>query len=97
MTFTLHRLAEQDLDSAFQFYRVKGSGRVALGFLAEFERIAELIETNPAIGTLTSGGRRRFPFRRYPYSIIYKPTEGGVRILVVRHERREPGYGSGRT
>lgn len=96
MTYILHRLAEQDLDAAFQFYRKNGSGKVALRFLAEFERVAELVERNSDIGTPTNDGRRSYPFRKYPYSLIYKPIANGVRILVVRHHRRAPGYGSER-
>ena len=93
MTYTLHRLAERDLDSAFQFYRRNGSGKVALRFLAEFERVAELVERNPDIGTPSNEERRTYPFHKYPYSLIYKPTAIGIRILVVRHHRRAPTYG----
>ena len=97
MTYVLHRLAEQDLGSAFKFYGTNGSVKVALRFLAEFEPVAELIAGNPDMGTPTSDGRRCYPFRKYPYSLIYKPMQGGVRILAVRHQRREPGFGGGRT
>lgn len=96
MTGILHRHAEQDIDSAFQFYRKNGSGKVALRFLAEFERVADLVERNPEIGTPTNGGRRTYPLRKYPYSLIYKAIPNGVRILVVRHHRRAPDYGDDR-
>ena len=96
MTYILHRLAEQDLESAFRFYREKGSDRVALRFLAEFERVAELVAANPEIGTPTHDERRSHPLRKYPYSVIYRPMEGAVRILVVRHQRRDPAYGTER-
>jgi plasmid stabilization system protein ParE len=96
VTYILHRLAERDLESAFLFYRKKGSDKVALRFLAEFERVAELLDSNPGVGTPTDGDRRTYPFRKYPYSVVYKPTEGGIRVLVVRHQRMEPSYGSER-
>jgi plasmid stabilization system protein ParE len=97
VTYTLHRLAENDLDSAFQFYKTKGSGRVALRFLAEFERVADLVVGHPELGTPTRDDRRRYPFHKFPYSIIYRPEAGGVRILVVRHDRQAPAYGHERS
>ena len=96
MTCKLHRLAERDLEAAFRFYREKGSSKVALRFLAEFEHVAALLDGNPGLGTPSSGDRRTYPFRKYPYSVIYKPDDTGIRILVVRHQRRQPGYGSAR-
>lgn len=60
----------EDLGGAFQFYRKNGSGKLALRFLAEFERVAELVERNPDIGTPANDGRRSHPFRKYPYSLI---------------------------
>ena len=96
MTYVLHRQAATALESAFEFYRRNGSAQVALRFLAEFERVAELVDDNPDIGSPKRQGRRRFPFRRFPYSIIYRPVQLVVRILVVRHDRQAPGYGGGR-
>ena len=97
MTRVLHRLAEHDLESAFEFYRQTGSDKVALRLLAEFERAVELLESNPGLGTPTSANRRSCPLKKFPYSLIYKPVEAGVRILVVRHHRQEPGYGGDRS
>ena len=97
MTYILHRFAERDLEKAFLFYRKTGSDRVALRFLAEFERVAELLDESPGIGTPTHGNRRTFPFHKYPYWAIYRPIDTGVRILVVRHERRHVEYGAERT
>jgi plasmid stabilization system protein ParE len=93
VSYVLHRLAERDLQSAFQFYREKGSDKVALRFLSEFERVAEIFVKNPDIGTPTGGDRRSYPIRSYPYSVIYQSSEAGIRILVVRHQRRDPEAG----
>lgn len=97
MTYVLHRLAEHDLVTAFRFYRATGSDRVALRFLEEFERVAELLDTHPGIGTPTQAGRRVFPFHRYPYWVMYKPIESGIRVLAVRHERQKPEHGTSRS
>ena len=54
MTYSLHREAERDLASAFRFYREQGSDKVALRFLAEFERVAEFLDSNPEVRSLTN-------------------------------------------
>jgi plasmid stabilization system protein ParE len=66
VTYILHRLAEQDLEGAYRFYRNNGSAKVALRFLAEFERVAELLDAHPGMGTPTHDDRRSYPLRKYP-------------------------------
>ena len=96
MTYTLHREAERDLAEAAGFYRREGGRALAARFLDEFERIARLLVERPEIGTPSGVQRRRFPLSGFPYSVIYRPTEPGVRILVVRHQNRDPGHGDER-
>ena len=83
MTYSLHRGAELDL-------------AVAARFLDEFERVAELLVEHPGIGTPTGDERRWFPLAGFPYSVIYRPLDPGVRILVVRHQNRDPEHGEQR-
>ena len=33
----------------------------------------------------------------FPYTVIYKVLDGEIRILVVKHNRRQPGYGGSRS
>ncbi len=32
----------------------------------------------------------------FPYTLIYREIASGIRVLVVKHDRRRPGYGSSR-
>lgn len=96
MSYTLHREAEVDLFDAVRFYRREAGRAVANRFLDEFERVAELLVSNPNLGTATGDQRHAFPLHSFPYSIIYITAEGGVRILVVRHQHRDPEYGERR-
>lgn len=96
MTYLLHRGAELDLAEAAKFYRREGGRAVAARFLDEFERIAELIGKYPEIGTPTGGERRGFPLTGFPYSVIYRALGSGIRILVVRHQNRDPQHGEQR-
>ncbi|MGJ7582180.1 type II toxin-antitoxin system RelE/ParE family toxin [Variovorax sp. RHLX14] len=96
MTSSLHLQVEQDIEIAFVYYRTNAGAKVASRFLDEFERVAALLDANPGFGTPTSEERRSFPLRVYPYSIIYKPVGDGIRILVLRHQRLAPAFGSQR-
>ena len=97
MTRSMHAKAESDLAAAFRYYKAEAGAGVAGRFLNEFERVARVLEANPGFGTPTSENRRWFPLGGYPYSVIYRETNAGVRILVVRHQSRDPSFGEDRT
>lgn len=96
MTYSLHPGAERDVSDALDFYTEQAGLQVAKRFLAEFERVAELLTRYPDVGTPAAKGRRVFPLQVFPYSVMYRRIDNGIRILVVRHQRRKPNYGRGR-
>ena len=65
-------------------------------FIDEFERVTELLVANECLGTPTSDNRRWFPIYGFPCSVIYRSLQPGIRILVVRHQHRDPEYGAER-
>lgn len=94
MTYSLHPGAEHDIANALDFY--KAGLVVAERFLEEFERVAKLLIEYPDLGTPTARGRRTFPLKVFPYSVVYRNLESSIRILIVRHQHRKPGYAGGR-
>lgn len=96
MTYSLHLGAEQDIADALDFYAERAGLQVAQRFLDEFERVAKLLVTHPGLGTPATKGRRVFPLRIFPYSVVYRSLEPGIRIIVVRHQHRKPGFGGAR-
>ena len=96
MTYSLHPGAEQDIADALDFYVEQAGLVVARRFLDEFERVAQLMVVHPGLGTPTTKGRRVFPMRVFPYSVVYRSIDAGVRIIVVRHQHRRPGFGDAR-
>lgn len=96
MSYSLHPGAEQDVADALDYYMEQAGPVVAGRFLAEFEYVAKLLVENPGFGTPTEKGRRTFPLRVFPYSVVYRSVENNIRILIVRHQRRKAGYGGGR-
>lgn len=96
MNFFLAREAEEELAQAVAFYNSRASTAVAHAFLVEFTRAARLVAANPGLGTPTTRERRLFPLHRFPYSLVYRVDDEGVRIGAVAHHSRRPGYWRGR-
>jgi plasmid stabilization system protein ParE len=78
------------------FYSEHAGPAVAARFLEEFERIAKLLVEHLDLGTPTTRGRRPFPLKVFPRSVVYRNLESSIRILIVRHQHRKPGYAGGR-
>ena len=96
MSYELHRAAEQDILEAARFYKREGGVMLARRFLAEFERVAALLVEQPGFGTPADAERRIYPLRGFPYSVIYREWGGRIRVLVVRSQHRDPGFGDTR-
>lgn len=97
MKVTLHPGAEQDIQEAAAFYAREGSPFVAARFVAEFKRLGALLLEQPDIGSPRSNGRRGFSMSVFPYTVIYRATEDEIRILVVKHDSKKPGFGGKRS
>jgi plasmid stabilization system protein ParE len=97
VTRSIHRFASEDLLEAARTYKQEAGTGLARRFLKEFERVAKLLEEFPGIGTPTSDGRQSFPLVGFPYTIIYRHIGDEIRILVVRHQSRDPAFGESRT
>jgi plasmid stabilization system protein ParE len=96
MRVTLHPAAEHDLGEAAAFYEREGSAALAARFVAEFKRTAALLTEQPEIGSPRSRGRRGIAMTIFPYTVIYKVVGDELKILVVKHDSRRPGYGGAR-
>jgi len=40
--------------------------------------------------------RRTYRLTGFPYSVIYRRIDSDIRVLVVRHQSRDPGHGERR-
>ena len=97
MKVTLHPAAEQDLLEAAAFYEREGSPALAARFVAEFKRLATVLADNPEIGVPRADGRRGFAMSVFPYTVIYRRRTDEIKILVVKHDSRRPGFGGSRS
>ncbi len=97
MSYFLHPNAETELGDAAYYYATQASQLIALAFLAEYERVVDLLVENQKRGPHAEGGLRCYHFDRFPYTLIYEEDSvNGPQIFAVAHQSREPGYWQGR-
>jgi plasmid stabilization system protein ParE len=85
--------AQEDIAEAARYY---GEHQAGLDdeSLAETEAAAEVIAADPLRFEQVRSGMRRYSLARFPYGIYYRmPAADSIRITVVRHHSRRPGYG----
>jgi toxin ParE1/3/4 len=97
MKVFLHPGAEKDIQEAAEFYEREGTPAVAARFVREFKRLTALIAEHPDIGAPRTAGLRSFAMNVFPYSVIYRVGIEGIKVLVVKHDRKRPGHGSARS
>ena len=88
--------ADWELSEGAIFYAREANAEVGLAFILEYERSLSLLCVNPHLGAPWRNGRRRFPLRKFSYSIIYYVRGEELRVIALAHHRRRPSYWSGR-
>jgi hypothetical protein len=89
--YALHPDAELELDAAVIYYAEYASHMIASAFLAEYERIRDLLIENQQRGPYGDDGLRLYHFDRFPYSVVYEENElRGPQIFAIAHQSREP-------
>jgi hypothetical protein len=69
------------------------SPQLTTQFFEEFRRLVRMASTNPGRFHPAGKGFHRANFKRFPYHFLYREIDGGVRVTLVRHHRRDPTYG----
>ena len=96
MIVSFHRLAEQELNEAAQYYERESPG-LGAAFLAEAQRYCDAIVEYPEAGQIAAGVVRRRLLRRFPYALLYTIRPNAIRTLAVMNLKRRPGYWVGRS
>lgn len=87
---------DRELTEGAIFYAREANAQVGLAFILEYERALALLCGNPHLGVPWRNNRRRFPLRKFPYSIVYYVHGEELRVIALAHHRRKPSYWSGR-
>jgi len=93
VSYSIHADAEAELGDAAAYYATHASRMIALAFLAEYERVRDLLVENQKRGPHGEDGFRVFHFDRFPYTVVYEEDElNGPQIFAIAHQSREPGF-----
>lgn len=96
MRIELHPAARREFHLAVDWYIVEAGQPVAARFIEEFENLQTLLRDNPEVGALARNAARRFIFRHFPYTLVYRIRGELIEILALAHHSRQPDYWIGR-
>jgi len=88
-----HRLVQRDMSGILRYYREKASASVADRFFETFLEVADRALENPKRFHPAVADYRRANIPGFPYHFLYRAMPYGIRILVLRHDRRHPSFG----
>jgi plasmid stabilization system protein ParE len=91
-----HPEAELELIEAAAHYELQVPG-LGERFETEVRGATEILLRHPEIGTPADSDLRRFILNRFPFTLYYSATSDVLRIEVVAHQSRRPGYWRSRT
>jgi hypothetical protein len=69
------------------------SQRLAEEFKAELRQVIAVAAAKPGRFHLIKPGFHRANLKRFPYHFVYREVADGIRVTLVRHHRRVPGFG----
>jgi len=92
MEVIYHPLVRGDVQEALIYYR-KISARLGDEFHAELRDTINRAAENPLRFHPVGEGFRRANLKRFPYHVLYEVRPECVRVMLVRHNKRQPQYG----
>jgi plasmid stabilization system protein ParE len=91
MRLEFHPEAELELIEAAAHYELQVTG-LGHRFEAEVRRATDILLDHPDIGSPADPHLRRFFLNRFPCTLYYSVTSDVLRVEVVAHQSRRPGY-----
>lgn len=86
-----HQGAIADVKNAVAWYQ-KRNPKVALEFIEELRRAADVIREAPERWPIGTNDTRRFVLWRFPFVVIYSEQQSVLTVWAVAHGSRRPEY-----
>lgn len=93
MKVIYHRSAARDVRHILDHYDSEAGPRLADRFFKDLLGTVSKALTNPLHFPPISECMRRANLPDFPYHFIYEEKPWGIKVLVVRHDRRNPRFG----
>jgi plasmid stabilization system protein ParE len=91
MKLEFHPQAEMEFIEEAAYYELQVPG-LGERFEAEARRATEILLEHPEIGHRADPQLRKFVLNRFPFTLYYSVASDILRIEVVAHQSRGPGY-----
>jgi plasmid stabilization system protein ParE len=95
MRVDFHPAALREVEAAQAWYEER-SLLAASAFLRGLSVAVQRIQQTPHRYPVSEAGTRRLLVDRFPFTIHYRETADTLTIVAVAHQKRRPGYWSGR-
>ncbi len=82
-----------DLHNVMAFYERESGASLANALYDELMKRIAQVQENPKQFSFSVGDRKRVKLERFPYHFLYRFKPNCVRVLVLRHHKRNPNYG----
>lgn len=92
MIASYHRRVRADLNEILAKYDAI-SDDLGDDFFAEFQIGIQKACSNPRFYHFDASGLRRCNLERFPYHFLYDIQSDSLRVWVLRHDHRSPGFG----
>ena len=96
MKVTYHPRVQNDITQAMSYYEEVAGDRVADDFWEELITTIEHTRAHPTKAHFADCGMRRVNLSRFPFHFLYELLDDRIRIIVVRHHKRSPSFGTKR-
>jgi toxin ParE1/3/4 len=73
------------------YYEKEKRGLGARFAAAVEEAVARALNC-PLAGSVSSKNTRRVFLKGFPFAVVYRPEDGGIRVFALAHHSRRPGY-----
>ncbi len=94
MRLEFHRLVASDVSRIMRYYEEVAGSQLADNFYEELRTSFLKTAEAPELSPIGDADLRRVNLRRFPYHFLFRITGDAVRVLVVRHHKRDPLLGS---
>jgi toxin ParE1/3/4 len=84
--------AEDEFLRAVRWYAMEAGIEIALAFDDEVQRTLAFLVNNAYATSAAAHGLRKFPLRRFPYSLYIRLERNLLRVVAVAHQSRMPNY-----
>jgi toxin ParE1/3/4 len=96
MQIVFHPKVYSDIDKIMAHYERVAGSELADDFYTELRAFMVKVAGNPKAYPVRMRDMRRVNLHRFPYNFLFRISGDDIRVLVVRHHRRHPNFGTRR-